>query len=103
MGYWCNTNVVVFLLVNFFDLFGFLFGLSFSLDKIFRMFFGLEAGIGNFIWKPWTIITYMFLHADIFHILFNMLFLTWIGKLFAEYLCLQKLFATYFLGVYRDW
>jgi membrane associated rhomboid family serine protease len=91
-------NVVVFIGVNFIDLFGFLFGLSFSLDKLLRLFFGLEAGVANFIWKPWTIISYMFLHDDIFHILFNMLFLTWTGKLFAEYLGQQKLSATYFLG-----
>lgn len=91
-------NVIVFLVVNFFDLFGFLLGLNFSLDKLLRLFFGLEAGVGNFISKPWTMITYMFLHDDIFHILFNMLFLTWTGKLFAEYLGQQKLTATYFLG-----
>jgi membrane associated rhomboid family serine protease len=91
-------NVVVFIGVNIVDLFGFLFGLSFSLDKLLRLFFGLEAGVANFIWKPWTIITYMFLHDDIFHILFNMLFLTWTGKLFSEYLGQQKLTATYFLG-----
>jgi len=91
-------NVIIFLVVNFFDLFGFLLGLNFSLDKLLRLFFGLEAGVGNFIWKPWTMITYMCLHDDIFHILFNMLFLTWTGKLFAEYLGQQKLTATYFLG-----
>lgn len=91
-------NILVFIGVNFVDLFGFLFGLNFSLDKLMRLFFGLEAGVGNFIWKPWTIITYMFLHDDIFHILFNMLFLTWTGKLFSEYLGQQKLTATYFLG-----
>jgi membrane associated rhomboid family serine protease len=79
-------NVVVFIGVNFVDLFGFLFGLNFSLDKLLRLFFGLEAGVMNFIWKPWTIITYMFLHDDIFH------------KLFSEYLGQQKLSATYFLG-----
>jgi membrane associated rhomboid family serine protease len=91
-------NVVVFIGVNIVDLFGFLFGLNFSLDKLLRLFFGLEAGVANFIWKPWTIVTYMFLHDDIFHILFNMLFLTWTGKLFSEYLGPQKLTATYFLG-----
>ncbi|MFN5346363.1 MAG: rhomboid family intramembrane serine protease [Bacteroidota bacterium] len=91
-------NVVVFIGINFFDLFGFLFGWHFSLDRLMRSFFGLEAGISNFIWKPWTIFSYMFLHDDIFHILFNMLFLTWTGKLFSEYLGNQKLSATYFLG-----
>lgn len=39
-------NVMVFISVNFIDLFGFLFGLNFSLDKLLRLFFGLEAGVG---------------------------------------------------------
>ena len=43
-------------------------------------------------------ITYMFLHDDIFHILFNMLFLFWTGKLFTEYLGKEKLNAIFLLG-----
>jgi hypothetical protein len=49
-------NVIVFIGVNFIDLFGFLFGLEFSLNKVLRLFFGLEAGVMNFIWKPWLLV-----------------------------------------------
>ena len=31
------------------------------------------------IYKPWTIITYMFVHTQFFHILFNLLWLYWMG------------------------
>ncbi len=47
---------------------------------------------------PWTLITYMFLHASFFHILFNMLWLFWIGKLLVEYLGVRKFATIYFLG-----
>ena len=30
--------------------------------------------------QPWRIVTYLFLHNDIWHILFNMLWLYWMGK-----------------------
>lgn len=34
---------------------------------------------GAIPWRPWTPITYMFLHADLFHLLFNMLGLFFFG------------------------
>jgi hypothetical protein len=40
----------------------------------------------------------MFLHYDFFHILFNMLWLYWFGKIFLEYLNAKKLYAVYLLG-----
>jgi membrane associated rhomboid family serine protease len=48
--------------------------------------------------KPWTIITYMFLHVDIWHILFNMLWLFWFGRIFTEFLPSRQLVWIYFLG-----
>jgi membrane associated rhomboid family serine protease len=50
------------------------------------------------ILRPWTIITYMFVHTQFFHILFNMLWLYWMGKIFVEYLGSKKLLSTYILG-----
>ncbi|HZI24945.1 MAG TPA: rhomboid family intramembrane serine protease [Chryseolinea sp.] len=60
----------------------------------------IPAPLIEFLQKPWTIITYAFVHdwTGILHILFNMLFLYWFGKLFAEYLGSDKLIAVYFLG-----
>lgn len=48
--------------------------------------------------KPWTIFTYFFSHEEIFHILFNMLFLYWFGRLIDEYLGTKRLVALYILG-----
>jgi len=58
----------------------------------------VPASFGALIFKPWTIITYMFYHEDFFHILFNMLWLFWMGKIFTEYLGNKKIFSTYILG-----
>lgn len=48
--------------------------------------------------RPWTLLSYMFLHIDFFHILFNLLWLFWFGKIFLEFLSQRKLTWTYILG-----
>ncbi len=58
----------------------------------------IPASLSLFITKPWTIITYMFFHWEISHILFNMLWLYWMGRIFQEYLGNKKLLNTYLIG-----
>ena len=48
--------------------------------------------------RPWTLLTYSFLHVDFFHILFNLLNLYWFGSLVREYLGDRKLVSLYVLG-----
>lgn len=58
----------------------------------------IPSSLSVFITKPWTMITYFFTHEDVFHILFNMLFLYWFGRLVDEYLGNRRLVALYMLG-----
>jgi membrane associated rhomboid family serine protease len=62
--------------------------------------FHIPAKFSEFITRPWTMITYMFMHdlSGILHILFNMLVLYWFGRVFVEYLGSDKLIALYLLG-----
>ena len=48
--------------------------------------------------RPWTLFTYMFLHVDFIHILFNLLWLYWFGTVFIQELGLKKLLSIYLLG-----
>jgi len=48
--------------------------------------------------RPWTLISYMFLHVDFIHILMNLLWLYWFGTIFIQELGLKKLLSTYILG-----
>jgi membrane associated rhomboid family serine protease len=48
--------------------------------------------------RPWTLFTYMFLHKEFFHVLFNMLWLYWFGKIFLMYIDQKKLLGVYLLG-----
>jgi membrane associated rhomboid family serine protease len=58
----------------------------------------LPASFDQFISRPWTLITYMFLHFEILHILFNVLWLYWFGKIFLEYHSQSRLLSIYLLG-----
>lgn len=46
----------------------------------------------------WTLITYNFVHFDFIHLLFNLLWLYWMGLLFTEYLSGRRLLWVYLLG-----
>lgn len=48
--------------------------------------------------RPWTLLTYMFAHADLLHILFNMLWLYWMGGIFMEFFSSKHLTGLYLLG-----
>lgn len=92
-------NVVVFLAMAVV----LVFSRAFQFPEVFEFIhnqLALPAPIADFLQKPWTIITYAFVHdlSGVFHILFNMLVFYWFGKLFIEYLGSDKLIALYFLG-----
>jgi len=58
----------------------------------------LPASFDLFLTRPWTLITYMFLHFEFLHILFNVLWLYWFGKIFLEYHNQRRLLSLYLLG-----
>ncbi len=58
----------------------------------------LPSNIMTFLIKPWTLVTYFFTHERFFHILFNMLFLYWFGKIIYQFLGNNKLINLYILG-----
>jgi len=61
-------------------------------------YLSLPASVGQLVKQPWSVVTYMFLHVEFFHILFNMLWLFWFGKIFLDYLNGRQLIWVYFLG-----
>lgn len=48
--------------------------------------------------KPWTLLSYCFVHIDLFHLLFNMLFFYWFGHILKDFIGEKKLLNLYFLG-----
>ncbi|GHA44211.1 rhomboid family intramembrane serine protease [Salinimicrobium marinum] len=89
------VNVAVFLLFFLFRTLAFLF--QFPGDFLLEWFV-FPKELGEFLLKPWSIITYAFLHSGIWHILSNMLILYFSGIYFLNYFSGKKLLNFYFLG-----
>lgn len=89
-------NAVVWGLILIFNAVFDLFNLQFS--KHVLPWLAVPASLERLITRPWTLLTYMFLHFDFWHILFNMLWLYWFGRIFLEYLNQRQLLSTYILG-----
>jgi membrane associated rhomboid family serine protease len=70
----------------------------FKLDVPLLEWLALPSDLATLASRPWTLITYMFLHYNFIHILFNMLWLYWFGKIFMMYFDERKLLGTYVLG-----
>lgn len=51
-----------------------------------------------FIHQPWSILTYMFLHTGVIHLIFNTLALYWFGKFFLSYYSQKQLTSLYIIG-----
>lgn len=89
-------NVGVFLFVRLVDvLFLLFFNHSFS---FWMRYLEFPSSPRMFLTQPWSLLTYMFLHFDVLHILFNLLWLYWFGKLFVNYFDSRRLCGVYLLG-----
>lgn len=60
----------------------------------------LQLNIYNdtLLYKPWGLLTYMFVHTGIFHIFFNMLNLYWFGNMFRSTLGNKRVLPLYLLA-----
>jgi Uncharacterized membrane protein (homolog of Drosophila rhomboid) len=90
-------NIAVFFLITIVAGLGFLLNDPEVSVKALELF-SVPASLSTLLIRPWTLITYMFTHKDIWHILFNMLWLYSFGRIFLEYLDQRKLVAVYLLG-----
>lgn len=89
-------NIGVFILFRL--VFAFFWAFGYKELYPFYDWFSAPAYLPSLLYKPWSIITYMFYHEDFFHIAFNMLGLYWFGRLFLDFLSKRQLVGVYLLG-----
>ncbi|MCC8410598.1 rhomboid family intramembrane serine protease [Mucilaginibacter sp. UR6-1] len=93
-----GINVAVFLAINIPGTFEFWFLKSEHIQTFTAEYLYLPSNLGILTKRFWTPLTYMFMHADVFHIFFNMLWLYWMGQIFEEYLGTKRTIGLYIMG-----
>ena len=90
-------NVIIFIGASFIEVFLTLSGGG----NIFKLIINklmLPASFTSFILQPWSLISYFFLHLNFTHILWNMLFLYWFGKIIQDNIGNNAVISLYVLG-----
>jgi len=94
-------NVVIFMLIGLFRIITFISGESeilVTIEALIKNNLALPISFNGLLYKPWTIITYMFTHFGLMHILWNMITLYWFGQILIEYTNSKKLIPLYLFG-----
>jgi len=88
-------NVAVFILIQIWLAIGRLGGAS---DDIIYHIFTLDPNFTRLLYRPWGILTSIFSHFDFIHLLFNMVFLYFAGKIYEDIFDSKRLLITYIIG-----
>ena len=88
------VNIGVFLVLRILNVFFFLGNQNFPVLN----WLALPSNIHELALRPWTLLSYMFVHFGFLHILFNILWLYWMGKIFLLYFNEKQLLSLYLMG-----
>ena len=97
VGKFIFVNVALYVLLLFIGVFSVLFNAG-SLSADVLSFVELPASLGELALRPWTVFTYMFIHAGLWHILWNMFALYFFGKILLNFYSVRHFVGIYILG-----
>ncbi len=97
VGKFIYVNVAIYIIVAFIGVFATLFNVASPVSG-FMQWLELPASLGQFVCQPWSLLTYMFLHERVMHILWNMLALYGFGKIFMNFFSMRHFVGVYLLG-----
>ena len=90
------VNVICFVLPKLLNVLFFLFNFP---TTAYMDWLQLSPNLGIFVTRPWTLITYSFIHSGFFHLLWNMILLFYAGRILLNLFPDEILINNYFLGV----
>lgn len=67
-------------------------------DSFMVNIFSLSNQLGDFLFHPWGLVTSIFAHFELMHLISNMLFLYLSGLIFESFFGKEKMFYLYLLG-----
>ena len=89
-------NIICFIFPLFLKTLFFLFVIPYG---TFISFFELSSDWGTLLFRPWSILTYSFIHSGFFHLFWNMYLLYFSSRLFLNLFPIKIFLNVYFLGV----
>ena len=90
------VNVICFVLPKLLGVIFFLFNIPIT---AYMDWLQLSPNLGTFITRPWTLLSYSFIHSGFFHLLWNMVLLFYAGRLLLNLFPDRIFINNYFLGV----
>ena len=96
-----NLNKIIYLNIIFFVIIKVCSSIFFLFEINTNEFFNklyLPAEINLIKLQPWSIFSFMFIHLNFVHLIFNMLWLYFIGNIFLQWLDEKQLIFIYLLG-----
>tara|TARA_B100000941_G_scaffold52770_2_gene33928 strand:- start:2122 stop:2955 length:834 start_codon:yes stop_codon:yes gene_type:complete len=96
-----NLNKIIYLNIIFFVIIKVCSSIFFLFEINTNEFFNklyLPAEINLIKLQPWSIFSFMFIHLNFIHLIFNMLWLYFIGNIFLQWLDEKQLIFIYLLG-----
>ncbi|WP_456375979.1 rhomboid family intramembrane serine protease [Lutibacter sp.] len=76
----------------------FLFLITVLFTKYIIEWFALPSNLDSYLYKPWAIVSYAFIHQNLFHVLSNLLVLYYLGNLFLNFYTKKQFLNFYLLG-----
>jgi membrane associated rhomboid family serine protease len=96
------TTKLIFWNIALFAIPAIFFGLLtlFNINIDYLNYVSLSSNPSDLLWKPYSVISYAFFHStqNIFHIIFNMLMLNFVGKLFVTFFTQKQLLNLYMVS-----
>ena len=89
-------NIIFFIMPLLLNTFLWLFELK---DISIIDYFVVEADLMSLIFKPWSLITYGFLHGSFSHLFWNMIMLFYFGNILVNYFGDKRLLNVFFNGI----
>lgn len=97
--FYIGINVIIFVVIALLNIPFFLSGKGgIAYDALVREYAGFPAALSKLPFRFYTIITYQFFHDGLWHILFNMLWLFWMGNIFIDFLKPRQFHFVYLAG-----
>ncbi|MET3113351.1 membrane associated rhomboid family serine protease [Pedobacter sp. CG_S7] len=94
-----GINTLIFVLTALITVVVFLSGNSADgIKSIIQEYVAFPVSLDKLPSRFYTILTYQFFHSGIFHLLFNMLWLYWMGKIFLDFLKPRQFHFVYLAG-----